>query len=145
MDAEEGGKTVDTETQVAPETRDRDRSSFGAALMVATGDRPLCGLASGLGGRGQRGDRASRSCCCNFIAAAVIMSRGEQVGYRPPSVRLRSGGYIVRLVVILVALLLLRQVSWIDMQGARLRTRRHALSGCCSGRRSTSASRSPHR
>ena len=50
----------------------------------------------------------------NFLAAAAIMDRAARSG--PTALGAAAlGGYIVRLGVILVALVLLRRVSWIDM------------------------------
>jgi hypothetical protein len=50
----------------------------------------------------------------NFLAAASIMDRAAKAG--PTALGAAAlGGYIVRLGVILVALVLLRHVSWIDM------------------------------
>jgi ATP synthase I subunit len=50
----------------------------------------------------------------NFLAAAAIMDRAAKSG--PTALGAAAlGGYIVRLGVILVALVLLRHVSWIDM------------------------------
>jgi hypothetical protein len=50
----------------------------------------------------------------NFLAAASIMSYAAKSG--PTAIgAAAAGGYIVRLSVILIALVLLRNVSWIDL------------------------------
>jgi len=50
----------------------------------------------------------------NFLAAAAIMTRAARHGASAVGAA-ALGGYIVRLAVVLVALVLLRHVSWIDM------------------------------
>lgn len=50
----------------------------------------------------------------NFLAAAAIMNRASKSG--PTAIgAAAAGGYVVRLAVVLVALLLLRNLSWIDL------------------------------
>ena len=50
----------------------------------------------------------------NFLAAAAIMSRAAKSG--PTAIGAAAlGGYVVRLAVILVALVLLRHQPWIDL------------------------------
>jgi hypothetical protein len=50
----------------------------------------------------------------NFLAAAALMTRAAKSG--PTAIGATAlGGYIVRLAVVFVALLVLRNVSWIDM------------------------------
>jgi hypothetical protein len=51
---------------------------------------------------------------CNFAASAAIISRAAKSGATAVGAA-AMGGYILRLGVIFVALLLLRNVSWIDM------------------------------
>jgi hypothetical protein len=82
-------------------------------LMVA----PLVVLAAGLI-RGWDGAASAAIAIgiviVNFLAAAAIMDRAAKSG--PTALGAAAlGGYIVRLGVILVALVLLRHVSWIDM------------------------------
>jgi uncharacterized membrane protein len=50
----------------------------------------------------------------NFLAAAAIMSYAAKSGPTALGVA-AAGGYVVRLSVILIALVLLRNVSWIDL------------------------------
>jgi hypothetical protein len=50
----------------------------------------------------------------NFLAAAAIMTRAAKSG--PPAIGAAAlGGYVLRLAVILVALVLLRHQPWIDL------------------------------
>jgi hypothetical protein len=50
----------------------------------------------------------------NFLAAAAIMTRAAQSG--PTAIGIAAlGGYIVRLALIVVALVMLRHRSWIDL------------------------------
>ena len=60
----------------------------------------------------------------NFLAAAAIMTRAAKSG--PTAIGAAAlGGYVLRLAVILIALVLLRHQPWIDLADARLHDRRN--------------------
>jgi len=104
---------VDTETQVAPE-REIAIDLVRRGAIIAPAIILVCGLLRGWEGAVSAAIGLA-IVLLNFTAAAVIMSRASKSGTTAIGAA-ALGGYIVRLVVILVALLLLRQVSWIDIK-----------------------------
>jgi hypothetical protein len=109
---------VDADAPVIPQTipyveREVALDIVRRGLMVA----PVIVLAAGLI-RGVDGALSAAIAIAivivNFLAAAAIMTRAAR--YSAGAVGGAAiGGYVVRLAVILVALVLLRHVSWIDL------------------------------
>ena len=85
------------------------RGAIVAPLIII-----VCGLIAGWDGAASAAI-ALGIVLLNFAAAAAIMTRAARG--KPGAIGAAAiGGYVVRLGVILVALLLLRHVSWIDIR-----------------------------
>jgi hypothetical protein len=104
---------VDTDSQVAPE-REIAIDLVRRGAIIAPAIILLCGLLRGWDGAASAAI-ALGIVLLNFSAAAAITTRASKSGTAALGAA-ALGGYIVRLVVILVALALLRQVSWIDIK-----------------------------
>jgi hypothetical protein len=82
-------------------------------LMIAPVVVVFCGLIRGWDGASSAAI-ALGIVLVNFLAAAAIMSRAAKSG--PTAIGAAAlGGYVLRLAVILVALVLLRHQPWIDL------------------------------
>ncbi len=82
-------------------------------LMVAPAVVAVCGLIRGWDGAASAAI-ALGIVLVNFLAAAAIMTRAAKSG--PTAIGAAAlGGYVFRLAVILVALVLLRHQPWIDL------------------------------
>jgi hypothetical protein len=82
-------------------------------LMIAPVVVAAAGLIRGWNGASSAGI-ALGIVLVNFLAAAAIMSRAAKSG--PTAIGAAAlGGYVIRLAVILVALVLLRHQPWIDL------------------------------
>jgi len=104
---------VDTDTHVAPE-REIAIDLVRRGAIIAPAIILVCGLLRGWEGAISAAIGLA-IVLLNFSANAVIMTRASKSGTTAIGAA-ALGGYIVRLVVILIALLLLRQVSWIDIK-----------------------------
>jgi hypothetical protein len=99
-------QVAQVEREVALDIVRRGAMIAPAIVLVAT-------LARGWNGAASAGI-AIGIVLLNFIAAAAIMTRAAQSG--PTAIGAAAlGGYIVRLAVVLLALVLLRHRSWIDL------------------------------
>jgi hypothetical protein len=103
---------VDSEVAVTPEREVAvDIAKHG--VIIAPAIVLVAGLVRGWDGAASAAV-AIGIVVCNFLAAAWIMSRAARGG--PGAVAGAAlGGYVVRLAVIFVALLLLKDLSWIDL------------------------------
>jgi hypothetical protein len=104
---------VDTQPVAPPVEREIALDLVRRGLLIAPAIVVVAGLIKGWAGAASAAV-AIGIVVINFLVAAAIMTRAAKSG--PTAVGAAAlGGYVVRLAVVVVALLLLRHLSWIDL------------------------------
>jgi hypothetical protein len=104
---------VDAQTAVAPE-REVALDLVRHGALIAPAIILVSGLVSGWAGAASAAIGLA-IVMLNFSASAFIISRASRSGSPGAVGAAAMGGYVARLLVILLALLLLSHVSWINM------------------------------